>query len=256
MQYGPGATGPKLEGDWATSWTTSSDGKTWTFKLKPGAKWSDGKPLTAEDAAWTGNTILKYKNGADCAGRRGADPCHQHGCAERDHTRDPLRHGRRNVLSQLEQFWVLPEHVWSKYTGNNGKNLKTFQPRGPPADGRRAARTTSARYASKGTTVFKPNPYFYGPKSHAQAVAMVYYTNATTEIADMESSNLDFVDQVPYNAVSSIKGDSRYTVVQRAVVGGHEHHVQLQPGEAQEPRTARSEGAERPSSTRPTETRS
>ena len=28
----------------------------------PGAKWSDGKPLTAEDAAWTINTDIKYKS--------------------------------------------------------------------------------------------------------------------------------------------------------------------------------------------------
>ena len=32
VQYGPG---PKLEGDWATSWSHSADGLTWTFKLKP-----------------------------------------------------------------------------------------------------------------------------------------------------------------------------------------------------------------------------
>ena len=44
----------KFRGDWAKSWTTSKDGLTWTFKLKPG-KWSDGKPLTADDGAWTGN---------------------------------------------------------------------------------------------------------------------------------------------------------------------------------------------------------
>ena len=35
----------------ATSWKASKDGKTWTFKTVPNAKWSDGKPLTAADAA-------------------------------------------------------------------------------------------------------------------------------------------------------------------------------------------------------------
>jgi peptide/nickel transport system substrate-binding protein len=33
VQYGPGE---KLEGDWATSWTKTPDGLTWTFHLKPG----------------------------------------------------------------------------------------------------------------------------------------------------------------------------------------------------------------------------
>ena len=50
-----------IEPDFATSWTTSPDGRTWTFHTRPNAKWSDGKPLTAEDAAWTINTDVKYK---------------------------------------------------------------------------------------------------------------------------------------------------------------------------------------------------
>ena len=56
--------------DFATKWETSSDGKTWTFHTRPGAKWSDGKPLTAADAAWTINTDVAYQKGtaANAAG--------------------------------------------------------------------------------------------------------------------------------------------------------------------------------------------
>jgi oligopeptide transport system substrate-binding protein len=36
----------------AESWTLSPDGKVYTFKLRPNLKWSDGKPITAEDAAF------------------------------------------------------------------------------------------------------------------------------------------------------------------------------------------------------------
>ena len=56
VQY---STDFEWEGDWAESWETSEDGLTWTFHLKPG-EWSDGTPLTAEDAVWTGETVLKY----------------------------------------------------------------------------------------------------------------------------------------------------------------------------------------------------
>ena len=30
----------------AASWTSSPDKLTWTYKLRPGLKWSDGQPLT------------------------------------------------------------------------------------------------------------------------------------------------------------------------------------------------------------------
>src|SRR5205085_11298311 len=57
---------PRLQfvGDFARTWTTSADGKTWTFHTQPNAKWPDGKPLTAADAAWTFSTILKSQAGA------------------------------------------------------------------------------------------------------------------------------------------------------------------------------------------------
>ena len=42
----------------ATSWTTSDDGKTTTFKIRPGMKWSDGQPATADDAEYTFQLVL------------------------------------------------------------------------------------------------------------------------------------------------------------------------------------------------------
>src|SRR3954470_11314182 len=43
----------------AASWTKSPDGRTFTYKMRPGLKWSDGQPLTSEDIAWTVNTSKK-----------------------------------------------------------------------------------------------------------------------------------------------------------------------------------------------------
>ncbi|HEY8355308.1 MAG TPA: peptide-binding protein [Methylophilaceae bacterium] len=43
----------ELEGELAESWTVSADRRTITFKLKPGLKWADGKPLTSADVLFT-----------------------------------------------------------------------------------------------------------------------------------------------------------------------------------------------------------
>jgi peptide/nickel transport system substrate-binding protein len=42
----------------ATAWRVSEDGLTYTFTLRPGVKWHDGKPFTAADAAFS---ILQLK---------------------------------------------------------------------------------------------------------------------------------------------------------------------------------------------------
>ncbi|WP_406045129.1 ABC transporter substrate-binding protein [Micromonospora sp. NBC_00898] len=41
----------------AEKWETSADGKTWTFHLRQGVKWSDGQPLTAKDVVYTFNRV-------------------------------------------------------------------------------------------------------------------------------------------------------------------------------------------------------
>jgi peptide/nickel transport system substrate-binding protein len=41
----------------AESWTTSPDGRTWTFVLREGLQWSDGTPVTADDVVFTFQVI-------------------------------------------------------------------------------------------------------------------------------------------------------------------------------------------------------
>ncbi len=42
----------------AHSWSVAEDKKTWTWKLRSGLKWSDGKPLTADDVVFTWNDVV------------------------------------------------------------------------------------------------------------------------------------------------------------------------------------------------------
>jgi microcin C transport system substrate-binding protein len=46
----------------AKSWTISDDKKIYTFHLNPEAKWSDGRPVTAEDIQFYYDTMMNPKN--------------------------------------------------------------------------------------------------------------------------------------------------------------------------------------------------
>jgi peptide/nickel transport system substrate-binding protein len=60
-------TSGKLEPQLATSWTPSANKLEWTISLRPGAKFDNGKPVTAADVAWTFDQILSPKSQSPAA---------------------------------------------------------------------------------------------------------------------------------------------------------------------------------------------
>src|SRR5687767_9585504 len=46
------------EGDLAESWAFSADCRQLTFRLRPGVRWHDGQPFTADDVVFTWQTIV------------------------------------------------------------------------------------------------------------------------------------------------------------------------------------------------------
>ncbi len=48
----------EVEPSIAESWTVSTDGRTWRFKLRQGVNWTDGKPVTADDVIFTLDAVF------------------------------------------------------------------------------------------------------------------------------------------------------------------------------------------------------
>lgn len=49
----------------AESWEVSEDGKTWTFKLRPGTKWSNGDSITAQDFVYSWHRTLNPETASE-----------------------------------------------------------------------------------------------------------------------------------------------------------------------------------------------
>ena len=202
----------KLVPDWATSWTTSKDGLTWTFKVHTNGTWSDGKPLTATDAAWTCNLEVKYA--ATITGNVAPFLSHVTRCDAPDAGTLVIHYAKpvSNVLAQLEQFWVLPQHVWEPQVGAKAKNLKNYDPGAhTPIVG--GGSFFIAKYDKKGTTIMQANPGFYGPKPHIKAFGVTLYQNSDAMIAALKQGDIDGVDEVPQTVVASLKKDPNFKVV-------------------------------------------
>ncbi|HVQ93491.1 MAG TPA: peptide ABC transporter substrate-binding protein [Mycobacteriales bacterium] len=63
--YRPGDNHPVP--DLATSWRVSPDRLTWTFQLREGVRWSDGRPVTAADVAFTYRVVMRHPETVNAA---------------------------------------------------------------------------------------------------------------------------------------------------------------------------------------------
>jgi peptide/nickel transport system substrate-binding protein len=188
--------------DFARSWSESTNGLTWTFHTQPGAKWSDGKPLTAADAAWTYSTILKYQDSATA--NSAGYVAHLKSAVAPNATTLVLTYSRpvANVLSQVQQVPILPEHVWAKYATGNGKALTRFSNNAPVVSGGPFILT---KYTPKQIALFKRNPSFYGPRPHIDGFGLQFFQTTDAMITALKSNQLDGVEVVPPTSVATLR---------------------------------------------------
>ena len=239
VEYGPGLV---MQGDWAESWEISPDGKTWTFTVKEG-QWSDGEPLTAADGAWMINTTLKYQDGPT-----GNIVSYVQGVVEAtapDPTTLVVTFEKAvpedKFLEGLTQYPILPEHVWSAYETNNGKDLRTYNPQDdlPLVSGGAFVLT---RFDKNGVTLYEKNPEFYNQPAYVDAVGYQHFDNEDAMLTALQAGELDYVDEVPQKAVETLQNNEDLVVEIIEGSAGSELHLQLQR-ERPLPGAPRSEGS-------------
>jgi len=194
-----------LVGDWASSWTVSPDNKVYTFKLKPG-KWSDGVPLTAKDAAWTGNTVIKYSSGATAL----VAPYIKNATSFKalDDLTLEITYAKptATALSNLQPFYILPQHIYEQHLGTNGKGLRTWDMKseGALVGG---GPFSIKQYNEKGTTLLVRNPGYYGPRPHLDAIGITVYQNADAMVSAFKANEIDAMDKVPTTVANQLKAE-------------------------------------------------
>ena len=192
--------------NFATSWQLSPDGRSWTFHLAPNAKWSDGKPLTAADVAWTINTILKYQNGP--AGAWAGSVAHLASVKTTGSTTVVATYHQpvANALPNLGLIPILPQHVWGRYATGNGSGLKTYP--NMPSSGSplvSGGPFVLYSYASHQVALFKRNPSFYGPRPHLDGFGLEFFQSPDAMVTAFKAGQLDAIGHLPPTSVAVAK---------------------------------------------------
>jgi peptide/nickel transport system substrate-binding protein len=188
--------------DFATSWAVSNGGKTWTFQTRKGAKWTDGKPLTARDAAWTINTDIKYQ-GSGAANAAGLIAHIKNATAPNANTLVVhYAQAPGNVLGQFQQFALLPQHVWAQHTGHKGADLKTFANNAPVVG---AGPFKLTKFTKDQIALFQRNGSFYGEKPKVDAFGLRMFSNEDGLVSALKAHEIDAIEDAPATAIKTLK---------------------------------------------------
>jgi peptide/nickel transport system substrate-binding protein len=208
----------------ATSWSTSANQLTWTFKIRSGLKWSDGTPITAADAAWTFNLIMHNSTAATANGAlvsNFASVTAPNATTLVITTKRPEAN-MLYVSNPITGIPIVPEHIWTKDVSNlaNFKNM-TF-----PVVGYGPYVATG--YVTNQYATLTANSHFFmgAPKFHT--VIMQYYTNQDAAVAALRSGQLSEIDSLSATQYQALKSDKNIQLVPS--VSNSWNAIELNPG--------------------------
>ena len=217
-----GVPGPYL----ATSWTTSNDKLTWTFKIQDGLKWTDGQPITANDIAWTFNLVMKNPTAGTANGSLVANfaTVTAPDATTLVITTKKPQSNMLYVSIPVSGIPIVPEHIWQSHVSGLGKFLNNTFPivgYGP---------WTFQSYQTDQYLKFTANKDFklgaIGPP-HFDNLVTQLFKNSDAQVAALKSGQLAAAD-VNANQFAALAGDSTLGAVQQ--VGNGWQGLEINPG--------------------------
>jgi peptide/nickel transport system substrate-binding protein len=218
----------------AKSWTLSPDGTTLTVHLQPNAKWSNGKPVTANDvktsaAIWfTQSTAQPYNLGSvDVVNSTTVKFVQTPGSHNNQFEAGLLQQANNNFVVPASEYGSqLPSDIWSVIstslgTGSGataaaaqlaslGKKLIAFAPTTDISAGPYVIKRITS-----GEALLVKNPDFYDASQIQPAeVLMLHYSSNNQIWSYMEAGRLDVspYTAMPTNVLNEVKADGNTQV--------------------------------------------
>jgi peptide/nickel transport system substrate-binding protein len=187
--------------DWAKSYSVSDGGRIWRFVVPTDDKWSDGWPLTAADAAWTINTMVKYQNTG--AAVYAAYLSNLTGATAPSPSTVVVRFSKQTSTAAygIANIPILPEHVWSRYAIGNGSGLVHFANTSPVSSGP----FQLSKYTYQQSVLFTRNPHYWGPEPKLSGFGMVAYTSTDAATSALTTDQIDVLLEAPPTVLKTLQ---------------------------------------------------
>ncbi len=174
--------GPQVYGLLGKSYAWSNGNKTLTVTLRPGVKWSNGKPVTVNDVVFSFDLLKKFP-ALDTA-------------SVWTHLTSVQASGTNQVVFQfatpdvpfgyyvLDDVYIVPQSIWSKFS-NPAKVTNTS----PVGTGPFLANTFSSQ-----AYTFVANPHYWGGEPKVHKLQYLDYTGNDSATLALASGGIDWTD--------------------------------------------------------------
>jgi len=182
----------------ASSWTASADQLTWTYKIRSGVTWSDGVPLTAADAAYTFNRIMR---GSVEQSNYGSYVANITNATAPDAGTLILTVSKPTPIMLRLAVPILPEHIWSKIDENalpsaTNANLVGSGP------------FILQQHVTGQSIRFAANPSYWGGAPKIKELVFRVFPDEAAMVAALKSGQIDFVDRLGTASYDALKSDA------------------------------------------------
>ncbi|CAL9590277.1 hypothetical protein SUDANB108_05246 [Streptomyces sp. enrichment culture] len=172
----------------ATKWEPSADKLTWTYTIRSDSKWSDGRQATAEDAAWTFNTMMT-DDGAATA--NGSYVGNFEKVTAPSPTKLVIRLKKPQATMTALDVPIVPKHVWEKVSDfSEFNNDKSF-----PVVGNGPFVLTG--YKADSYVRLKANKTFWRGAPKFDELVFRYYKDQDAAVSALRKGEVSFVAGSP-----------------------------------------------------------
>src|SRR6266851_4837015 len=200
----------KLEPALATKWG-QTDPTTWFFDIRPGVKFQDGSPLTADDIVFS----LNRANGPGSNMQSNfvsVKEIKKVGDLRVEVTTkypDPLLADKWQALGMMSKAWAEKNNAVN--SADMTKNEENFATRNAMGTG--AFMLKERRAGEK--TILVPNPNWWDKPTHnLTEVIFTPVANAATRVAALKSGDIDMMYEVPPADTESLKKEANVAVLE------------------------------------------
>lgn len=199
----------------AESWQESEDKKTWTYKIRSGATWSDGVPLTAKDAAYTFNRIIQGGPDSTEQVNYSTYVANIEKAEAPDDTTLVLTVTQPNPLMLRLAVPILPQHVWEKIDAAAVETYENLPPAGAVGSGP----FQLLEYRTGQFVRFKANEEYWDGAPKIDELVFRIFNNEDAAVQALVKGEVDFVDNLTATPFLALDGREGITTISAVADG-------------------------------------